>query len=127
MYNYCSKPDGPAGDGSTSNPEQSQSLGQFPPCIPQQRLCARETTVVRTAPASFDGDDVGKPVVNDDADQIGRVLEIRPGTAYVDPNPSTFDTSKSKLGWENADEESYPLQDGQVAMVTDDEIILGEL
>lgn len=79
------------------------------------------------ATVSFDGDDVGKPVVNQNGEQIGRVVEIRHGAAYVDPNPGAFDTIKSKLGWEDADEESYPLQDGQVAMITDDEILLGEL
>lgn len=78
-------------------------------------------------PVSFDGDDVGKPVVNDDGEEIGRVVEIRHGTAYVDPDPDGFDRIKSELGWEDADGDAYPLQDGQVALVTDDEVHLGEL
>lgn len=78
-------------------------------------------------PVSFDDDDVGKRVVNDSGEQIGMVVEVRHETAYVDPDPSMFDKMKSKLGWEDADEDAYPLQDGQVALMTDDEIHLGEL
>ncbi|WP_232688474.1 PRC-barrel domain containing protein [Halobacterium zhouii] len=78
-------------------------------------------------PVSFDDEDVGKTVVNDDGEEIGLVVEIRHGTAYVEPDPDGFDKVKSKLGWEDTDEEAYPLQDGQVALMTEDEIHLGEL
>ena len=78
-------------------------------------------------PVSFDDDDVGKPVVNSEGEQIGMIVEVRHGTAYVDPDPGMVDTIKSKLGWEDTDEDDYPLQDGQVSLVTDDEVHLGEL
>lgn len=78
-------------------------------------------------PVSFDDDDMGKPVVNDNGEKIGMVVEVRHETAYVDPDPGAFDKIQSKLGWEGADDEAYPLQDEQVALVTDDEVHLGEL
>lgn len=75
----------------------------------------------------FDSDDVGKPVVNEDDEEIGIVVDVRNETAYVEPDPDTFDTIRAKLGWEDTDEDSYPLQDGQVAVVTDEAVRLGDL
>lgn len=75
---------------------------------------------------NFTDADVGKRVVNSKGKKVGLVTEIRNGTAYVDPDVSMFDTIKAKLGWEDADEDAYPLQDAAVASVTDDEIRLVE-
>lgn len=63
----------------------------------------------------------GKKVVRG-TDTVGRVVEVRHGTAYVDPDPGVTDTLMSKLGWGDADEEAYPLQEESIAEVTDDEI-----
>ena len=65
----------------------------------------------------------GKQVVRG-TDTVGRVVEVRHGTAYVDPDPGITDTLMSKLGWADADEDTYPLQEESIAEVTDDEIRL---
>lgn len=70
-------------------------------------------------------DDEGKMVVRGD-DEIGRVVDVEYGTAYVDPDPSITETLESKLGWgdEVGDADTYPLQEGTIEEVTDDEIRL---
>jgi hypothetical protein len=69
-------------------------------------------------------DDEGKKVVSTDGDEIGRITEVRGGTAYVNPDPGMFDTVKAKLNWGDAGEDSYPLEADHVADVTDNEIRL---
>lgn len=71
-------------------------------------------------------DDEGKEVVNSAGESVGRVVEVKHGTAYVDPDPGVTDTVMSKLGWGDADEESYPLQEDAIETVTDDQIKLKE-
>lgn len=68
--------------------------------------------------------DEGKRVVNATGETVGRIVEVRAGTAYVDPDPDTLDTIKSKLGWADVDDDNYPLREGDVEAVTDDEIRL---
>lgn len=65
--------------------------------------------------------DEGKKVVRGDK-TVGRVVDVKHGTPYVDPDPGITDTLKSKLGWADADEDTYPLQDETIEEVTDDEI-----
>ena len=79
------------------------------------------------AQRTYTDNDVGKRVVNATGDKIGMVTEVRNGTPYVDPDVGMFDTVKAKLGWEDTDDDAYPLQDDQVSEVTDDEIRLGGL
>lgn len=69
-------------------------------------------------------DEEGKPVVGPDGEKVGRVIDVEHGTAYVEPDPGITDTVMSKLGWADADEDSYPLQEQAVERVTDDEIRL---
>ena len=76
------------------------------------------------AQLTYTNDDVGKRVVNATGDKVGVVTDVRNGTPYVDPDPGMFDTVKAKLGWEDVDEDAYPLQNDQVSEVTDDEIRL---
>jgi hypothetical protein len=68
--------------------------------------------------------DEGKKVVSADGDEIGRITEVRGGTAHVDPDPGMFDTVKAKLDWGDAGEDSYPIQADHVGNVTDDEVRL---
>ena len=77
--------------------------------------------------ATITDDDEGKPVVNVDGDTVGRIVEVDHGTAYVEPDPGLTDTVLSKLGWADADEEAYPLQEASIGRVTDDEVRLTEL
>lgn len=73
--------------------------------------------------ATVTDDDEGKRVVRGQ-DTVGRVVDVEHGTAYVDPDPGLTDTVKSKLGWGDADEDTYPLQDETIEEITDDEIRL---
>jgi hypothetical protein len=66
--------------------------------------------------------DEGKKVINARGDDIGRVVEIRGGTAYVDPDPGLTDTIMSTLGWGDRDEDTYPLDSSNVEAVTEDEV-----
>ena len=69
-------------------------------------------------------DDEGKKVVDESGDEVGIVSDVDHGTAHIDPNPGVTDKVKSKLGWGDRDEETYPLQEELVESVTDDEIRL---
>ncbi len=69
-------------------------------------------------------DDEGKKVVDENGDQVGIVSDVEHGTAHIDPNPGLTDKVKSKLGWGDTDEETYPLQEELVSSVTDDEVRL---
>ncbi len=73
----------------------------------------------------FTEDDEGKSVVNDQSDEVGVIASVEHGTAYVDPDPGMTDKIKSKLGWDDRDEDTYPLQSEAVDSVTDDEVHLG--
>lgn len=68
-------------------------------------------------------EDEGKQVMYDD-ETVGRVVEVRSGTAYVDPDPGMTDTIKSKLGWGESDEESFALDESSIAEITDDQVRL---
>lgn len=72
----------------------------------------------------FTKKDKGKRVVNADGDRIGIVSGVRSGTAYVDPDPGIGDRILSKLGWDDIDEDDYPLENSRIATITNDEIRL---
>lgn len=69
-------------------------------------------------------DDEGKRVVDSEGNDVGIVSGVRHGTAYVDPDPGITDTVMSKLGWDDVDEEDYPLDESRIDTITDDEIRL---
>lgn len=69
-------------------------------------------------------DDEGKPVMNADGDQVGRVITVEHGRAHVDPDPGLSDAIRSKLGWGETDGEQYELDADSVQTVSDDEIHL---
>jgi hypothetical protein len=69
--------------------------------------------------------DEGKRVVNARGDEVGRVIEIKHGNAYVDPDPGLTETFMSKLGWgDGQDEDTYRLDENDIETVTDDEVRL---
>lgn len=74
--------------------------------------------------AQFNDDDVGKSVVNANGDEVGIVSDVEHGTARVKPDAGITDTIKAKLGWQDTDEETFPLQESAVATVSGDEIRL---
>jgi len=69
-------------------------------------------------------DDEGKSVKNSMGDEIGIVSEVRNGKAHVKPDPSITDKIRFKLGWDDADEETYHLDESRIDTVTEDEIRL---
>ncbi|WP_255169297.1 PRC-barrel domain containing protein [Natrononativus amylolyticus] len=77
--------------------------------------------------ASFTDDDEGKPVVNANGERIGMIEAVEGGMVHVDPDPGVTDTIKSKLGWGDADEETYTLEEENVESITDDEVQLRQL
>ena len=72
----------------------------------------------------FTDDDEGKRVVNAEGDEIGRIEAVQGGSAHVNPDPGMTDTLKSKLGWGDADEDTYQLDHENVEEITDDEVRL---
>jgi hypothetical protein len=71
---------------------------------------------------AIDGSVEGKRVVNEDGEEIGVVTAVRDGTAYVDPDPGLTEKLTSKLGWADVDEDDYPLPEGSIERITDDEV-----
>jgi hypothetical protein len=68
--------------------------------------------------------DEGKTVVNAAGNEIGIVSDVRGGTAYVNPNPGVTDKIRAKLGWDEPDEDTYPLSASSIDRITDDEVRL---
>lgn len=97
------------------------------------KLVADASTVTKRGPAvsavamahTFTEDDEGKSVVNDQGEDVGIIADVEHGTAYVNPDPGVTDKIKSKLGWDDRGEDTYPLQEESVESVTDDEVRLG--
>lgn len=69
-------------------------------------------------------DDQGKAVVDSTGHEIGMVSEVKSGTAYVNADPGLTDSIRSTLGWSDADEDDYALDESRIDSVTDDEIRL---
>lgn len=73
---------------------------------------------------SLTEDDEGKTVVSASGDALDLIEEVRGNTAYINPEPGIVDRIKSKLGWADADEDDYPIDNEMVDRITDDEVKL---
>jgi len=71
--------------------------------------------------------DEGKQVVNESGETIGTVVEVKGGAAHVDPDPGITDKVMSKLGWGDADKDTYALRSDSIDTITDDQIRLGRM
>lgn len=69
-------------------------------------------------------DDEGKPVVDSDGEIVGVIGGMSGSRGYVDPEPGLVDQIKAKLGWRNADEGDFPLDEENIERITDDEVQL---
>lgn len=69
-------------------------------------------------------DDEGKAVVDSGGRKIGMVTEVKSGVAYVNADPGLTDSIRSKLGWGNADDDDYALEENRIHTITDDEVRL---
>lgn len=72
------------------------------------------------------GDDEGKTVLDPEGDPLGEVDTVEEGTAYVVSDRDLTDEIKGWLGLEEGAENSdtFPLPQGRIESVTDDEIHL---
>jgi hypothetical protein len=68
--------------------------------------------------------DEGKRVVNKAGKKVGMVSKVEGHDVHVDPDPGLTDTIKSKLGWGDADGDTYSLDQSDIASVSDDEVTL---
>ena len=68
--------------------------------------------------------DIGKKVVNQDGESVGMISGFEGGQAYVEPDPGLTDRIMSKLGWEDIEEDNFPLDSDEVHTITDDEVRL---
>lgn len=76
--------------------------------------------------ATIDESAEGKTVVTADGTTVGTVVDADNATAHVEPDPGLTDEIAAELGWGDADEETYQLDNDAVETVTDDEIRLEE-
>lgn len=95
-------------------------------------LCAPDTdsyVKIMEQNRTFGDSDEGKRVVNSSGETVGRIVDVRGGVAYIDPDPDIMDTVEAKLGWGDAtdDPNSYPLRMSDVLEITDDEVRLQRL
>lgn len=67
-------------------------------------------------------DDVGKRVVNAHGQKIGMIEDVQAGIAYVDPEPGVVDRIKAALELGDHDDDAYPLEEGQIERITDEEV-----
>ena len=72
--------------------------------------------------ATIDESAEGKTVVTADGTTVGTVVDADNATAHVEPDPGLTDEIAAELGWGDADEETYQLDNDAVETVTDDEI-----
>lgn len=70
-------------------------------------------------------EDEGKLVVGAEGQELGMVEEVRGNTAYINPEPGLVDRIRSKLGWGDADEEDYTIDEKSIEQITEDEVRLG--
>jgi hypothetical protein len=70
--------------------------------------------------------DVGKKVVTDDGDEIGRLAGVSDGDGTVDMYPGLTDQLRSKLGWttDEGETDSHRLRPASVTDVSDDTIVI---
>lgn len=72
----------------------------------------------------FTRDDSGKPVVTAAGDVVGDIDRVKEGKAYVKPDPGLLEGLGSAISspWVGVD--PLPLDDRQVASVTDEAVVL---
>lgn len=74
---------------------------------------------------TIDESDEGKSVVDDSGETIGTVVDVDNTTAHVEPDPGLTDKLAAKLGWGDASEDTYRLDNSSIDEITEDEIRLG--
>jgi len=73
---------------------------------------------------NFTAKDEGKRVVTSEGDMVGMVDSASGTTAHVRIDDDLAQNTRRRLGWTEADEETYALQKSNIDRITDDEIHL---
>ena len=69
--------------------------------------------------------DVGKAVVTEEGDEIGRITDVADDAAAVEPYPDLTDQLKSRLGWEGGgEEESHRIREESVSEISGDTVVV---
>jgi hypothetical protein len=68
--------------------------------------------------------DEGKPVVNTHGEEVGRLVTVEDGSGEVTPGDRLSEDVRAELGWTDDDQDSYRLEAGNVASVTDSDVRL---
>lgn len=74
--------------------------------------------------ATFTDDDVGKPVENDNGEEVGVVASIDGDRAHVRPTVDAVDSVKSSIGWEGVADVTQPLEAESIREITDEAVRL---
>lgn len=70
--------------------------------------------------------DVGKRLLDAGGDEVGMIAGVEGDRIEVDPDPGTFDRVKARFGWKDRDQDTFTIDETEVADVTDDEVTLRE-
>lgn len=73
---------------------------------------------------TFTDDDVDKPVVNGNGEEVGVVASIAGDVAHVRPSIDAVDSVKSSIGWEAVADVTRPLDSASVREITDEVVRL---
>lgn len=76
--------------------------------------------------AEITTDESGKRVIDSEGTDVGIVMDVEDGTAYVEPNQDLGGELKTRLGWGSDTASTYPLRNDAIGEITDDEIHLRE-
>lgn len=69
--------------------------------------------------------DVGKTVVTEDGEEIGRIADVADDAAAVEPDAGLTDQLRSRLGWEGGGEdESHRIREESVSDISGDTVVV---
>ena len=83
-----------------------------------------EVITARKPQMKLSDKDEGKRGVNKAGKKVGMVSQVEGNRVHIDPDPGITDTIRSKLGWGDADQDDYALEENRIHTITDDEIRL---
>lgn len=75
---------------------------------------------------NFTSEDKGKPVMTKDGKTVGTVAEATGTELHVEPDTGLSQSIRRRLGWAEQDQDTFSIQQSNVARITDDEIRLKE-
>jgi len=80
---------------------------------------------VMSSKTALSEDDEGKPVVDSIGNELGQIIDVKGGDAYVAPDPGITEKIKADLGWgDEEDTDTYRLDRRNIETVTSNEIRL---